>query len=189
MYSTLSLFISARSGMAHINDRMHSFTCHPHVNSQLEWTIPAFISKLQTIATIWPVHHFHSCCGYFTAYVFLVLFFFFGCMTLLCACCSVMWLLLAFGSLVSMHNIVCDWLHICRLLTVLFSSSECDEYWPAGEGSISHHGLNTGWYSSTKRARGLYAADQRTVSDLQQVPKVHRWLPGLSINGHTWIGC
>jgi len=29
--------------MALVNEGSHSFTCHPHVYPQVEWTIPAFI--------------------------------------------------------------------------------------------------------------------------------------------------
>jgi len=28
--------------MARVNEGSHSFICHPHVYSQVEWTIPAF---------------------------------------------------------------------------------------------------------------------------------------------------
>jgi len=28
--------------MARVNEESHSFTCHPHVYPQVEWTIPAF---------------------------------------------------------------------------------------------------------------------------------------------------
>jgi len=44
-----------RSGMARVNEGSHSFTCHPHVYPQVEWTIPAFTSQPQSITTLWPV--------------------------------------------------------------------------------------------------------------------------------------
>jgi len=34
--------ICRHSGMAHVNEGSRSFTCHPHVYPQVEWTIPAF---------------------------------------------------------------------------------------------------------------------------------------------------
>jgi len=41
--------------MARVNDGSHSFTCHPHVYPQVEWTIPAFIPQPQSITTLWLV--------------------------------------------------------------------------------------------------------------------------------------
>jgi len=32
--------------MARVNKGSHSFTCHPHVYPQVEWTIPAFYGLL-----------------------------------------------------------------------------------------------------------------------------------------------
>jgi len=44
------------SSMARVNEgSQHSFTCHPHVYPQVEWTIPAFTSQLQSVTTLWPV--------------------------------------------------------------------------------------------------------------------------------------
>ena len=42
-----------RSGMAHVNEGSHSFTCHPHVYPQVEWTIPAFTPQLQSVTALW----------------------------------------------------------------------------------------------------------------------------------------
>jgi len=43
MYSAYyELLIYRRSGMARVNERSLSFTCHPYVYLQVEWTIPAF---------------------------------------------------------------------------------------------------------------------------------------------------
>jgi len=54
LYTALSWLISKvkRSGMAHVND---SFTCHPHVYLQVEWTMPAFTPQLQSITALWLV--------------------------------------------------------------------------------------------------------------------------------------
>jgi len=41
------------SGMARVNEGSRSFTCHPHVYPQVEWTIPAF--------TVQPSPHFGRC--------------------------------------------------------------------------------------------------------------------------------
>ena len=43
-----------RSGW-HVLTRIHSFTCHPHVYPQVEWTKPAFTPQPQSITTLWPV--------------------------------------------------------------------------------------------------------------------------------------
>ena len=43
-----------RSGAARVNEASHSFTCHPHVYPQVEWTIPAFTPQPQSV-TLWPV--------------------------------------------------------------------------------------------------------------------------------------
>jgi len=42
-----------RSGMARVNKGSHSFTCHPHVYPQVEWTIPAFTPQPQSITALW----------------------------------------------------------------------------------------------------------------------------------------
>jgi len=42
-----------RSGMARVNEGSHSFTCHPHVHPQVEWTIPAFTPQPQSITALW----------------------------------------------------------------------------------------------------------------------------------------
>jgi len=42
-------------GMTRVNEGSHSFTCHPHVYSQVEWTIPAFTPQLQSVTTLWLV--------------------------------------------------------------------------------------------------------------------------------------
>jgi len=42
------------SGMARVNDGWHSFTCHPHVYSQVEWAIPVFTVQPQSITALWP---------------------------------------------------------------------------------------------------------------------------------------
>ena len=34
-----------RSGMARVNERSHSFTCHLHVYSRMEWTILPLLRK------------------------------------------------------------------------------------------------------------------------------------------------
>ena len=44
-----------RSGMARVNEGSHSFTCHPHVYPQVEWTIPAFTPQPQSITALWLV--------------------------------------------------------------------------------------------------------------------------------------
>jgi len=47
---------SSRPGMARVNERSHSFTCHPHVYPQVEWTIPAFTPlQPQSITALWLV--------------------------------------------------------------------------------------------------------------------------------------
>jgi len=43
------------SGMARVNEGSHSFTCHPHVYPQVEWTIPAFTPQPQSIIALWLV--------------------------------------------------------------------------------------------------------------------------------------
>ena len=40
-----------RSGMAHVNERSHSFTCHQHVYPLVEWTIPAFNPQPQRVVS------------------------------------------------------------------------------------------------------------------------------------------
>jgi len=37
------------------NERSHSFTCHPHVYPQVEWTIPAFTPLQQSVTALWLV--------------------------------------------------------------------------------------------------------------------------------------
>jgi len=37
--------------MACVSERSHSFTCHPHVHPQVEWTIPAFTPQPQSVTT------------------------------------------------------------------------------------------------------------------------------------------
>jgi len=49
------LLICNHSGVACVNEEWHSFTCHPHVCPQVEWTIPAFNLQPQSIATLWLV--------------------------------------------------------------------------------------------------------------------------------------
>jgi len=34
--------------MAHVNEGLHSFTCHLHAPLQVEWTIPAFLPSRRT---------------------------------------------------------------------------------------------------------------------------------------------
>jgi len=46
------------TGMARVNEGSHSFTCHPHVYPQVEWTIPAFTPQLQSITAFWLVYSF-----------------------------------------------------------------------------------------------------------------------------------
>jgi len=41
--------------MARVNEGPHSFTCHPHVYPQMEWTIPAFPPQPQSITALWLV--------------------------------------------------------------------------------------------------------------------------------------
>jgi len=41
--------------MARVNEESHSFTCHPHVYPQVEWTIPAFTPQPQSITARWLV--------------------------------------------------------------------------------------------------------------------------------------
>jgi len=55
-YSTYyELLISRHSGMACVNKGSHSFTCHPHVYPQVEWSAPAFNPQLQNVAALWLV--------------------------------------------------------------------------------------------------------------------------------------
>jgi len=35
--------------MVRVNKGSHSFTCHPHVYPQVEWTIPAFTPQPQNV--------------------------------------------------------------------------------------------------------------------------------------------
>jgi len=43
----------------YFNKELHSFTCHPHVHSQIEYAMPAFTLKPQSITTHWPVLIYH----------------------------------------------------------------------------------------------------------------------------------
>jgi len=52
-----------RSGMARINEGSYSFTCHPHVYPQVEWTIPAFTPQPQSVTALWPVLTFRPAEG------------------------------------------------------------------------------------------------------------------------------
>jgi len=45
----------SRSGMARVNEGSHSFTCHPHVYPQVQWTIPASTPQPQSVTALWPV--------------------------------------------------------------------------------------------------------------------------------------
>jgi len=44
--------------MARVNEGSHSFTCHPHVYPQVEWTLHAFTPQPQSITLLWPVLFF-----------------------------------------------------------------------------------------------------------------------------------
>ena len=50
-----AVLISKALRLAGVNERSYSFTCHPHVYTQVERTIPAFNPQLQSIAALWPV--------------------------------------------------------------------------------------------------------------------------------------
>jgi len=39
--------------MARVNEGSHSFTCHPHVYPQVEWTTPAFTSQPQRVTALY----------------------------------------------------------------------------------------------------------------------------------------
>jgi len=41
--------------MARVNEESNSFTCHPHVYPQVEWTIPAFTLQPQSVTALWLV--------------------------------------------------------------------------------------------------------------------------------------
>jgi len=45
--------------MARVNEESHNSTCHPHVNSQVEQTIPAFTPQPQSGIALWPALIFH----------------------------------------------------------------------------------------------------------------------------------
>jgi len=47
-----------RSGVARVNEGSHSFTCHPHVYPQAEWTIPGFTPQPHSIIALSPVFIF-----------------------------------------------------------------------------------------------------------------------------------
>ena len=57
LYLYYELLISRRTGMAPVNKGSHS--CQPHVYPQVEWTIPAFYPKLQSVTALWLVLIFH----------------------------------------------------------------------------------------------------------------------------------
>ena len=65
LYSALSweTHVLKRSGMAHVNEGSHSFTCHPHVYPQVEWTIRAFTPQTHSITALWPVLIFYPAEG------------------------------------------------------------------------------------------------------------------------------
>ena len=44
-----------RSDMTVVNEKSHSFTCHPHVYPQVEGAIPAFTAQPQSDTTFWLV--------------------------------------------------------------------------------------------------------------------------------------
>jgi len=52
--------------MARVNEGSHSFACHSHFYSQVEWTIPAFTVQLQSVTTLWPVLIFRPAEGRIT---------------------------------------------------------------------------------------------------------------------------
>jgi len=41
--------------MAHVNKGLRSFTCHPRIYPQVEWTVPAFTPQPQSITALWLV--------------------------------------------------------------------------------------------------------------------------------------
>jgi len=41
------------SGMVRVNEGSHSFTCHPHVYPQVEWTVPASTPQPHNVTTLW----------------------------------------------------------------------------------------------------------------------------------------
>ena len=47
-----------RSGMARVNEGSHSFTCHPHVYPQIEWTIPAFTPQPHSVTEHFGLYSF-----------------------------------------------------------------------------------------------------------------------------------
>jgi len=49
--------------MARVNEGSHSFTCHPYVYPQVEWTIPAFTPQPQSITALWLVLISHRAKG------------------------------------------------------------------------------------------------------------------------------
>jgi len=46
--------------MARVNKGSHSFTCHPHVYPQVEWTVPAFTPQPQSVTALWPLLVFRT---------------------------------------------------------------------------------------------------------------------------------
>jgi len=47
-----------RSGIVYVltvDEVSHSFTCHPHIYPQVEWTIPAFTPQPQSVTALWLV--------------------------------------------------------------------------------------------------------------------------------------
>jgi len=52
---TYLLTYSKALRLARVNEGSHSFTCHPHVHPQVEWTIPAFTPQPQSAIALWLV--------------------------------------------------------------------------------------------------------------------------------------
>jgi len=46
--------------MARVNERSHTFTCHPHVYPQVELTMPAFNPQPQDVTALWLVFIFRA---------------------------------------------------------------------------------------------------------------------------------
>jgi len=42
--------------MARVNEESHSFTYHPHIYPQVEWTIPAFTPQPQSVTALAGTH-------------------------------------------------------------------------------------------------------------------------------------
>ena len=45
-----------RSSMARVNEGSYSFTCHPHVYPQVEWTMPALLPAAEGHRTLAGTH-------------------------------------------------------------------------------------------------------------------------------------